>query len=126
MTQYLLSIYRDDKRLTEEDFRQSYADVNALADELTAAGGLVFAGGLNHGRPTVVRSVEGKIITTDGPFAETKEHLGGFWIIEAESLAAARAWAAKLTAACRRPVEVRTFEHDDASVEELFEHSSHR
>jgi hypothetical protein len=126
MTQYLLSIYRDDKRLTEEEFGESYRDVNALADELTAAGGLVFAGGLNHATPTVVRSVDGKIITTDGPFAETKEHLGGFWIIEAENLDAAFAWAAKLTAACRRPVEVRTFEREDASVEELLEHSSRR
>ena len=122
MTQYLLSIYRDDKRLSEEEFQQSYVDVNALADDLTAAGGLVFAGGLNHSTPTVVRSVDGKIVTTDGPFAETKEHLGGFWIIEADDLDAARGWAAKLTAACRRPIEVRTFEDEDASVQELLEH----
>ena len=122
MTQYLLSIYRDDKPLSEDEFQQSYADVNALADELTAVGGLVFGGGLNHSTPTVVRHVDGKIVTTDGPFAETKEHIGGFWIIEADDLDTAREWAAKLTAACRRPVEVRTFEDDDATVEELFEH----
>ncbi len=123
MTQYLLSIYRDDRPLSEDEFQQSYKDVNALADELTAAGGLVFGGGLNHSTPTVVRSVDGKIVTTDGPFAETKEHLGGFWIIEADDLDAAREWAAKLTAACRRPIEVRTFENQDATVEELFEHT---
>jgi hypothetical protein len=52
MTQYLLSIYRDDKPRSEEEFQQSYEDVNALADELTAAGGLVFGGGLNHSTPT--------------------------------------------------------------------------
>ena len=123
MTQYLLSIYRDDKPLSEEEFRQSYKDVNALADELTAAGSLVFGGGLNHATPTVVRSIDGKIVTTDGPFAETKEHLGGFWIVEAADVDTAREWAARLAAACRRPVEVRTFESDDATVEELFEHT---
>jgi hypothetical protein len=126
MTQYLLSIYRDDRRLSEAEFQQSYEDVNAVADELTAAGGLVFGGGLDPSTPTVVRSVDGKIVTTDGPFTDTKEHLGGFWIIEVDDVEAAREWAAKLTVACRRPVEVRTFEHDDASVEELFEHSSER
>jgi hypothetical protein len=122
MTQYLLSIYRDDRPLSEDEFQQSYRDVNALADELTAAGGLVFGGGLDPSPPTVVRSVDGKIITTDGPFAETKEQLGGFWIIEADDRDVACEWAAKLTAACRRPVEVRTFEHDDATVNELYEH----
>lgn len=126
MTQYLLAIYRDDKPRSEEDFQRSYDDVNALADELTAAGGLVFAGGLNHATPTVVRSIDGEIVTTDGPFAETKEHLGGFWIIEADDLDAAREWGAKLAVACRRPIEVSTFEHDDATVEELFEHTSER
>src|SRR5258708_24621477 len=83
MTQYLLSIYRDDKPRSEEEFQQSYEDVNALADELTAAGGLVFGGGLNHSTPTVVRSVDGKIVTTDGPFAETKEHIGGVAVLRA-------------------------------------------
>jgi hypothetical protein len=126
MTQYLLSIYRDDKPLSEEEFQQSYVAVNALADELTAAGGLVFGGGLNPSPPTVLRSVNGKVVTTDGPFAETKEQLGGFWIIEVDDLDAAREWGGKLTLACRRPVEVRTFEDDDATVEELFEHAVDR
>ena len=123
MTQYLLAIYRDDEPLSEEEFQRSYEDVNALADELTSAGGWVFAGGLNLSTPqTVVRSVDGVLVTTDGPFVETKEHLGGFWIIDVDDLDAARGWAAKLTAACRRPVEVSTFEEDDATVEELFGH----
>lgn len=122
MTQYLLAIYRDGEPLSEEAFQHSYDDVNALADELSAAGGLVFAGGLNQATPTVVRSVDGEILTTDGPFIETKEHLGGFWIVEAEDLDAARGWAAKLTDACRRPIEVSTFEQDDATIEELFDH----
>ena len=126
MTQYLLSIYRDDRVLTEEEFQQSYVDVNALADELTAAGGLVFGGGLDPSQPTVVRSVNGKIVTTDGPFAETKEQIGGFWIVETDGADAAREWAAKLAAACRRPIEVRTFAEDDATVGELLEHMTKR
>jgi hypothetical protein len=123
MTRFLLSIYDDNKPLSEEEFQQSYEDVNALADELRAAGGLVFGGGLNQSTSTVVRSVDGKLVTTDGPFAETKEHLGGFWIIEVGDLNAAREWAAKLTVACRNPVEVAAFEDDDATVQELFEHT---
>ena len=124
MTQYLLSIYRDDRPLSEKEFQQSYVDVNAVADELKATGGLVFAGGLNHATPTVLRSVDGKVVTTDGPFAETKEQLGGFWIIKVDDVDAAREWAAKLTVACRRPIEVSTFEDDDATVEELFSHTA--
>jgi hypothetical protein len=122
MTQYLLSIYRDDQVKSEDAFRQSYVDVNALADELTAAGGLVFAGGLDHSTPAVVRPVGGRTVITDGPFAETKEHLGGFWIIRVDGLDAARGWAARLAAAVGHPIEVSRFEDDDAPVQELFEH----
>jgi hypothetical protein len=123
MKRYLLAICRgDDRPLSEEEFQRSYEDVNALADELTAAGGLLFGGGLDHSTPTVVRSVDGQIVTTDGPFAEATEQLGGFWIVESDDLDAAREWAARLTRACRRPIEVRTFEDDDAPVQELFEH----
>jgi hypothetical protein len=124
MKQYLLSIYRDEASLSEEELQRSYDAVNALADELTAAGGLVFAGGLNHSTSTVVRVVDDQIVTTDGPFAETKEHLGRFWIVEAADLGAAREWGARLAVACRRTIEVSTFEDDDATVEELFEHLS--
>ena len=52
------------------------------------------------------------MITTDGPFAEAKEHLGGFWVIEAPDLDAALAWAGKATKACRAPVEVRPFQDE--------------
>jgi hypothetical protein len=126
MPQYLLAIYNDDTPRSEADFQRSYVDVNALADELTAAGGLVFAGGFNPSPPAVVRSVSGKITVTDGPFAETKEQLGGFWVIEADDPDAARSWAARLSVALGRPIEVRTFEDDDATVEELFSHALER
>jgi hypothetical protein len=115
---YLLSVYNVDGRppLSEEDFEQSIKDVNDLNAELSAAGAWVFAGGLHAdatSTATVVRSVDGKIVTTDGPFAETKESLGGFWIIEVLDLDAALAWAAKTTVACRHPIEVRPFWEDE-------------
>jgi hypothetical protein len=125
MTQYLLSIYpRDESNLSAEEFRQTYVDVNIVADELTALGGLVFGGGLNRTAPTaVVRSVDGKIVTTDGPFAESKEQLGGFWVVEVDSFDAAREWGGKLSGACRSPVEVAVLEAEDSTVEELFGHT---
>ena len=107
MTQYLLSIYRDDRRLSEAEFQQSYKDVNAVADELTAAGGLVFGGGLNPSPPTVLRSVNGKVVTTDGPFAETKEQLGGYYLLEATDLNDAIKVAARIPGARTGSIEVR-------------------
>ena len=73
----------------------------------------MFAGGLHPATSaTVVRAQDGDVITTDGPFAETKEQLGGFWIIEAADLDAALAWAAKGSAACMGAVEVRPFQDE--------------
>jgi hypothetical protein len=121
MAQYLLSVHHDEEPpLSEDEFKQSHKDVNVLNDELQAAGAWVFAGGLHPpSTATVVRSVDGKVITTDGPFGETKEQLGGFWVIEADDLDAALEWATKGTVACRQPVEVRPFWHGDATPEEL-------
>ena len=101
MAQYLLSVHHDEELpLSDDDLKQSHKDVNVLNDELQAAGVWVFAGGLHPpSTATVVRSVDGEVITTDGPFAETKEQLGGFWIIEVEDLDAALGWAAKGTVA---------------------------
>ena len=79
--------------------------------ELQSAGAWAFAGGLHPpATATVVRGQGGQVVTTDGPFAETKEQLGGFWVIEAPDLDAALAWAAKGSAACGRAVEVRPFQ----------------
>jgi hypothetical protein len=80
------------------------------------AGAWVFGGGLHPAETaTVVKVSDGEVVTTDGPFAETKEQLGGFWVIKATDLDEALAWAAKATRACRGPVEVRPFQ-DDAEV----------
>jgi hypothetical protein len=73
----------------------------------------VFAGGLHPpSSASVVRIEDGEVLTTDGPFAEGKEHIGGFWVIKAYDLDAALAWAARATRACAGPVEVRPFQDE--------------
>ena len=56
---------------------------------------------------TVRKQCDGQVFVTDGPYTETKEHIGGFWVLEASDLDAALAWARKATVACRASVEVR-------------------
>ncbi|HEV3263958.1 MAG TPA: YciI family protein, partial [Acidimicrobiales bacterium] len=81
--------------------------------ELRAEGAWVFAGGLHpSSTATVVRLQEGEMLTTDGPFVESKEHIGGFWVIKSPDLDSALAWGAKATRACRLPVEVRPFQDE--------------
>jgi hypothetical protein len=114
MTQYLLSVHNvEGQDPSSEDMAQMFKDVDALNQEIKSAGVWVFAGGLHPAdTATVVRVTDGEVLTTDGPFAETKEQLGGFWIIEAPDLDAALAWAGKGAAACRAPVEVRPFQEE--------------
>jgi hypothetical protein len=113
MKQYLLSVHsvEGEPAPSQEQMQQTYKAVDAFNEELKAAGAWVFAGGLHPpSTATVVRSQGGQVVTTDGPFAETKEQLGGFWIIKAADLDAALEWAAKGSAACGAPVEVRPFQ----------------
>ena len=114
MTQYMLAVHHEDEvPLSPEEMEQSMKDTDVLNTEIQAAGAWVFAGGLHSpSTATVVRVKDGTVVTTDGPFAETKEQLGGFWIIVAADLDAALAWAAKATVACRLAVEVRPFHED--------------
>jgi hypothetical protein len=115
MNQYLLSVYMVDGEQppSPEDQQQAFKDVDALNATLQKEGVWVFAGGLHPATTaTVVREKNGDVLTTDGPFAEAKEQLGGFWVIKAADLDAALAWAAKATVACRAPVEVRPFQED--------------
>lgn len=114
MKQYLLAVYNvEGEAPSAEAMQQIYQDVDAFNVELQSKGAWVFAGGLHPAdTATVVRVSDGDVLTTDGPFAETKEQLGGFWIIKADDLDAALAWAAKGTAACRGPVEVRPFQEE--------------
>ena len=115
MTQYLLSVHMVEGSPTPsaETMEKMYRDVNVVNGELKAAGAWVFAGGLHPANTaTVVRVQDGEVLTTDGPFAEGKEHIGGFWVIKAADLDAALAWATKATRACGGPVEVRPFQEE--------------
>jgi hypothetical protein len=117
MKQYLLSVHLvEGQEPPPEEIQQAYKDVNALNSEMQTKGAWVFAGGLHPPETaTVVQEKDGDVVTTDGPFAETKEQLGGFWVIQAENLDAALAWAAKATKACRGAVEVRPFQDEPES-----------
>jgi hypothetical protein len=96
---------------SDAEIQRAYAAVDAFNAEVQSAGAWVFAGGLHPpDTATVVRGQGGQVVTTDGPFPEAKEQLGGIWVIEAPDLDAALAWAAKGSAACGRPVEVRPFQ----------------
>jgi hypothetical protein len=115
MTQYLLAVHMVEgaPMPSEEAIQGMYADVDAVNEEIKAAGAWVFAGGLHPADvATVVKVQNGDVVTTDGPFAESKEQLGGFWVIEAADLDAALAWAKKATVACQAPVEVRPFQDE--------------
>ena len=116
MTQYMLTVYMVEGAPVRADSetQKAYSQVDALNAELQEKGAWVFAGGLHRPETsTVVRADGEEVLTTDGPFAEGKEHVGGFWVIEAEDLDAALAWAAKATRACMEPVEVRPFQGMD-------------
>jgi len=113
MTTYLLAVYDDGSEpYPDDDLQTVYAEVEAFNDQLKADGSWVFAAGLEPfaTSTSVVDATGGDVIITDGPFAEAKEHIGGFWIIEAADLDAARAIAAGASKACRGAVEVRPFE----------------
>jgi hypothetical protein len=113
MTQYMLAVHHspDAPPPPAEKMQQAFQQVDKFNADLQAAGVWVFGGGLEAPEiATVVRSEGGDVVVTDGPFAETKEHLGGFWIIEAPDFDAALDWAAKGSAACMGPVEVRPFQ----------------
>jgi len=114
MKQYMLAVHDDGGEVPEgEALQQIFKDVDAFNAELMAQGAWVFGGGLHPAdTATVVRVKDSEVVTTDGPFAETKEQLGGFWIVKAEDLDAALALAAKGAAACRGPVEVRPFQDE--------------
>src|SRR5687768_6439515 len=115
MTQYMLSVHmvEGEPLPAEDEIPTIYADVDKFNEEVKAAGAWVFAGGLHPAdTATVVTAKDGDVITTDGPFAETKEQLGGFWVVEAADLDAALAWAAKGSKACQAPVEVRPFQDE--------------
>lgn len=113
MTQYLLSVHHGDDLTMPEgvSMDQVFTDVDAFNNRLQDAGAWVFGGGLlPASSATVVDATGPEVVTTDGPYLETKEYLGGFWVIEAADLDAALAWSRDASAACRGQVEVRPFQ----------------
>lgn len=115
MPQYLLSVWHDDDYsdldFSQPDMQRIGAKVGALNEEMQTAGAWVFGTGLRPASSaTVVRATAGDVSMTDGPYAETKEQMGGFWILQAADLDAALEWGAKAAAACEGPVEVRPTE----------------
>jgi hypothetical protein len=114
MTHYLLSAHSVEGEAREpmsaEEMQQVMHRVGVLEEEMRSAGAWVFGGRLHEPESaTVVRVTDGDVLTTDGPFAESKEHLGGFYIIEAADLEAALSWASKTAACVKTAIEVRPF-----------------
>jgi hypothetical protein len=114
MKQYLLSVYQPDGPPPPgEELERIMAGLDDLNRELKAAGVWVFAGGLHPpATATVLRVSGGEVLVTDGPFAEGKEHIGGFTIIRVPDLDAALAWGRKLARVTTLPIEVRPFQEE--------------
>ena len=114
MPQYLLSVHTVDgearEAMSDEQMQEFMRTVGELEREMNAAHALVYSGRLaGVDTATVVRAERGETLTIDGPFAEAKEHLGGFYIVNANDLDEALSWASKTSACVGRPIEVRPF-----------------
>jgi hypothetical protein len=115
MSQYLLSVHTaaggaPRKPMTPEDMQMFMGRITSLETEMKESGAFVFTGRLHDpAAATVVRSSDSGVVMTDGPYVESKEHIGGFYIINADDLDAALAWGAKVTEAVGAPIEVWPF-----------------
>ncbi len=114
MTQFLLSTHMAQGKarepMTEEGMRALSERIEMLEDEMKSEGVFLMSARLSEpGDALVVRSSRGGILTTDGPFAETKEQLAGFYIIETDDRDAALTWAARVTELIQQPIEIRMF-----------------
>lgn len=111
MPQYLVAIHHPDDYDPSLEGEAMIRDISALNVEMDAAGARVFAGGLEPAprAKSLRKRRSGEVVITDGPYIETKEHIGGFWILEAADMEEALEWGRKAVVACRAPVEVRAF-----------------
>jgi hypothetical protein len=111
MSQYLVAVHHPDNFDPSTETEATIRDIDALNQEMAAAGVVIFVGGLNAVRDakSLRAQPDGKVRVTDGPYLETKEHIGGFWVLEVADLDEALAWGRKAVVACRAPVEVRAF-----------------
>jgi hypothetical protein len=119
--QYMLLIFDDERvwgEMSEDERNRLYADYGTFTNELRESGGLVTADQLQPSTTaTTVRVRNDETLTTDGPFAETKEQLGGYYLIDVESLDEAIEWAAKIPSARGGTIEVRPVVQRPAPVE---------
>ena len=111
MPQFLVAIHHPDNYDPSLEDEAMIRDIHALNEEMEAAGARFFAGGLESvDKAKSLRKPSGdQVVVTDGPYTEAKEHVGGFWILEAADMNEALAWGRKAVVACRAPVEVRAF-----------------
>jgi hypothetical protein len=111
MPQYLVAIHHPDNYDPSLESEQMARDIDVLNEEMKAAGARFFAGGLQSApyAKSLRKRPGGEVALTDGPYLETKEHIGGFWILNAANMDEAVAWGRKAVAACRASVEVREF-----------------
>lgn len=111
MTRYLVAIHHLDNYDSSLEDEAMERDIDVLNEEMVAAGVRIFVGGLRpaSSAKSLRAQPDGKVLITDGPYLETKEHIGGFWVVEAADLKEALAWGRKAAVACRAPVEVRPF-----------------
>ncbi len=111
MPQYLVAIQHPENYDPSLEGEAMIRDIGALNEEMDAAGARFFAGGLEPAAKakSLRKQPGGEVVITDGPYLETKEHVGGFWILEAADMDEALAWGHKAVIACRVPVEVRAF-----------------
>jgi hypothetical protein len=112
MAQYLVAIHHpDDYDPSVAEDEAMSRDIDALNDQMKVAGVRIFVGGLRPAKSakSLRAHAGGKVLVTDGPYLETKEHIGGFWVLEAIDLDEALEWGRKAAIACRAPVEVRQF-----------------
>jgi hypothetical protein len=109
MPEYLVAIHLPDDFDPSAQPKEMARDIDVLNEEMEAAGVRILAAGLSPaGSAKSLRArPDGKVLITDGPYLETKEHVGGFWLLKAANLDEAVAWARKAVVACRTPVEVR-------------------
>lgn len=111
MPQFLVAIHHPDDYEPSFEDEAMHRDIDVLNEEMIAAGVRVFVGGLHRAQSAKSLRAQpvGEVIVTDGPYLETKEHIGGFWVLEAKDMNEALEWGRKAVLACRAPVEVRQF-----------------
>lgn len=111
MPQFLVAIHHPDDFVPNSEGEATHRDIASLNRDMVAAGIRVFVGGLDRASKAKALRLksDGKVIVSDGPYVETKEHIGGFWVLDVADMDEAVEWGRKAAIACRTPVEIRAF-----------------